>query len=255
MPSVTFTTALPVVRQELTPPPGATAVIIHATVTSPAAGSNCRLFHLRTLNSVVHPNLPAEGRLPRESEIVELIVRNGTLTAGFSGKGGNRTSHPVVHMGSMPQSFPVTLTVPFSGKAAVVAAGSLVATSDTDIAPGGQPLELLLGMEPIIGADLQPPIGFTVSWDEHAVEWVGAQQPAPPLQPPSVPPAQPPVSAPAPPVVTPPVPPIVLPPAGTTASPEQAALQALAIQLASGQPVNAQTLLAALLPILLQRIG
>lgn len=204
MPSVTFTTSQPVVRQELTPPPGATAVIIHATVTAPAAVSNCRLFHLRTLNSVVHPNLPAEGRLPRESEIVELIARNGALTAGFSGKGGNKTAHPVVHMGGMPQSFPVTITVPFTGKAAVVAAGSLVATSDTDIAPGGQPLELILGIEPQIGADLQPPVGFTISWDESAVEWPGASQQPAPIQPPPAPPVLPP----APPPVQPPTPPV-----------------------------------------------
>lgn len=212
MPSVTFSAAAPVVRQTLTPPPGATAVVINFTVTMPAqAGVNVRLAHLRTLNSVLHPNLPAQGRLPRESEICELIVRNGTLTAGFSGYGGAHAKNPVKHMGTVPSTFPVTLTVPFTGRQAVVAAGSQAATSDTDIAPNGQPLELVLGMEPILGADLQPPTGWTISWDESAVEWPGAASQPAPIQPPPASPVLPPAPPPTPPAATVPSPATPLP--------------------------------------------
>lgn len=271
MPSVTFSAATPVIRQTLTPPPGATALVANFTVTMPAqAGVNVRLAHLRTLNSVLHPNLPAQGRLPRESEICELIVRNGTLTAGFSGYGGNHAKNPVKHMGTVPSTFPVTLTVPFTGRQAVVAAGSQAATSDTDIAPNGQQLELVLGMEAIVGADLQPPIGWTITWDESAVEWPGAtSQPAPiqpPPAPPVLPPAPPPVLPPTPPVAPPPPP--TAPPAGSDPRAaaialalqallpnlppqEAAAIQAILPMLLSGGPVNVQTVLLALLPLLL----
>lgn len=285
MPSVTFTPVQPIIHQALgTPPPGATAVIIHFQVTPPpGATGNTRLVHLRTLNSVLHPSLPSEGRLPRESEVAELNVRNGVLSAGFSGKGGKNAKNPVIHMGGMPPGpFPVTVTVPFTGRAAVVAAGSLVATSDTDIAPGGQPLELLLGMEMIAGADLQPPIGYSVSWDDAAVEWPGESQPAPSLQPPhppaSVPPAPPPmmiVPVPQPPAAPAlPAQPPGLPPGapGTDArtaaitlalqllashvSPQEgAALQAILPLLTSGGQINVQALLIALLPLLLQQGG
>jgi hypothetical protein len=265
MPSATFTAAQSVIRQELAPPPGATAVIIHFTVTPPpGATGTARLVHLRTLNSVLHPTLLSEGRLPRESEIAELIVRNNTLTAGFSGMGGKNAKHPVIHMGGLPGgSFPVTITVPFTGRAAVVAAGSLVATSDTDIAPNGQGLELLLGMEPIFGADLQPPVGWTISWDDAAVEWPGAGQ-TPPVLPSPAPPVQPPT----PPVITPPTQPPVTPLPGTDPRaaalafglqlllpqlpPQEAAILQPIIQtvLAGGQ-LNTQTILLAFLPLLL----
>lgn len=277
MPSVTFSAATPVIRQTLTPPPGATAVVINFTVTMPAqAGVNVRLAHLRTLNSVLHPNLPAQGRLPRESEICELIVRNGTLTAGFSGYGGHNAKNPVKHMGTVPSTFPVTLTVPFTGRQAVVAAGSQAATSDTDIAPNGQELELVLGMEAIVGADLQPPIGWTITWDESAAEWPGASQPAPPIQPPPTPPVLPPAQPPVQPQgpidtqvgPTPPSSPPVAPPPGTDPraaaislalqlllpqlpAGEAAALQPIIAAVASGAPLDRNTLLLVLLPLLL----
>jgi hypothetical protein len=270
MPSVTFTAAQPVVRQELQPLPGATAAIIHFSVTAPATqGANVRLCHLRTLNSVLHPNLPAEGRLPRESEVCELIVRNGTLTAGFSGYGGNHAKNQVKHMGAAPASFPVTLTVPFTGRQAVVAAGSQAATSDTDIAPNGQTLELVLGMEPIMGADLQPPIGWTISWDESAVEWPGAASPAPPIAPPPAPPS-PPTLPPVQPPTAPPVvqqPPVVTPQGSDPRAAaialalqlllpnlppgEAAALQPIIATITSGGQLNTQTILLAVLPLLL----
>lgn len=285
MPSVTFTAAQPVIRQALAPPTGASAIIVHFTVTPPpGTPANVRLVHLRTRDSVPHPNLPAEGRLPRESEVAELIVRNGTLTAGFSGLGGKNAKHPVVHMGGVPPgTFPVTISVPFTGRGAVVAAGSLVAESDTDIAPGGKALELLVGMAPIVGADLQPPVGWTVAWDDAAVEWPGAAQvgpsgiqlPQPPSSP-SAPPALPPAPVPVPTIgtgdvsVPPQAPPGGLPSASPGSDPRAAAIalalqlllpqlppqQAAAIQavlpaLLSGGPVNRQTAILALLPLLL----
>jgi hypothetical protein len=255
MPSVTISAAQPIVRLELIPPPGATALIVNFTVTPPAAPTgNVRICHLRTLNSAMHPNLPAEGRLPRESEICELKVRNGTLTAEFSGYGGNRAKNPVKHMGGMPQgTFPVTLTVPFTGHQAVVAAGAQAATSDTDVAPNGQHLEFFLGMKPVIGADLGPPTGYTFSWEDDAVEWPGAPAGVPPV--PQLPP-----------VVDPQVGPFPGPVESSSRSaaisllklllptlpPEEVAIfQPILATLTSGGKLDSKTLLLTLLPLLL----
>lgn len=188
MPSHTFT-ADDLITEALAPPPGATAVIIKAKFVR-GSGDNCRLIHLRLAHPQNHPLVPADNALPRETEICELICRNGVLTAGFSGFGGKRGQHPVQHMGSAPAEFDCTLTVPFSGKGCVIAAGPFVATSDTDLAPGGRALELLLGFKG--PGDLGAPVGWTVTWDEKSVQWPGggsgvSSPPQPPPTPPVIP--------------------------------------------------------------------
>ena len=186
------------IKVDLQTPAGATAVIIRARVQKgpePPAGETIRLFYLR---------LAKEGKV-RETQILELIYRDGSYTAGFSGFGGgkkamdnpeNRLKLLPIHMGPFPRAeFGVTLTVPLnSGKnAAVGLDGGKVAESPTEITPGSQPLVLLLGFQG--EGDLRAPVGWTISWENNAVEWVGASSPGTPPSPPS-----PPV------VVTPPTP-------------------------------------------------
>lgn len=171
MPNTHTFTADDLITEPLTPPAGATGVTIRARFARNGGADNCRLMHLRLQHPQSHPQVGADHALPRETEIVEVICRNGVLTAGFSGAGAKRAQHQVIHMGNSPAEFDLAFTVPFSGKGVVVAAGSLVATSDTDIAPSGRPLELLLGFKG--PGDLGAPVGWTATWDDKAVEWLG----------------------------------------------------------------------------------
>lgn len=169
---------------DLTPPPGATAVIIRAHVKKAPVGNfgdTYRLLHLR---------LKKPGRPARETQLVELICRNGTFTAGFTGFGGgkkamenpeNRKRLLPQHMGPVAApEFDVTMTYQFSGEHAVVAAGSKVAESATELASNGAPMELVLGFSG--EGDLKPPVGWEISWadDGSAIEWVGATTSTPP---------------------------------------------------------------------------
>lgn len=180
MDSLVFTAAEPERTVPLSPPTGSTACVITFTVAPPEGGFDSagyyRLAHVRTAKSVPHPNLASQGRLPRESELLELVVRSGALSAGFSGKGGKNATNLPKHLGKAPrEAFVVTLTIPMDGRDAVVAAGALSATSNTDIAPEGRALELLLGFTPVKGAELGSPIGTTIFWDADAVEWVASE--------------------------------------------------------------------------------
>lgn len=177
--------ALPQLVVDLTPPAGATACIIKFTATQPTAAATApgpaggvRLAHVRLIHPTKHPHQSADHVLPRETEIVELIFRNGTPTAGFSGFGGKKAVHPVQHMGEVPTSFPVVISLPLNGKDVTVSAGGHTAMSDTDIAPGDRPMELLLGMQPLPHGDgvntLSPPMGWTVEWQDDAVTWLNA---------------------------------------------------------------------------------
>ena len=189
------------IKVDLVPPPGATAVIIRATVKKgpePPAGETIRLFHLRL----------AKDAPVRETQVVELIYRDGSFTAGFSGFGGgkkamenpeNRKRLLPVHIGRVPTSeFPVVLTVPLLPTASgVVSVGERTAVSPTEITPGDQPMELLLGFQG--EGDLKAPTGWTISWEDNAVEWLGASGPvSPPVTPPAppVPPVNPPSTPP-----------------------------------------------------------
>jgi len=171
----------------LVPPAGATGLIIRAHVKRGPVepGTAVRLFHLRTKNSHRRPKVDADAVLPRESEILELLCRNDQLTAAFSGYGnkrigqdagkeGREVSQPI-HMGKCPEEFDVVITAPFNGEGATVSAGPFTATSDTEIDPNpGEELELLLGMNTPDAKDLRAPEGWTISWGENAVEWIGA---------------------------------------------------------------------------------
>lgn len=208
MPSSHLFTENDQIKVDLVPPPGATAVIIRATVQKgpePPAGETVRLFHLR----LAKPGAPV-----RDTQILELIYRDGSYTAGFSGFGGgakamanpaNKKRLLPVHMGRVAASaFPVVLTVPFSGEGVIVGmggeGGGKTAVSPTELAPAGQPMELLLGFQG--EGDLRAPAGWTIAWEDNAVEWVDAN----PVTPPSTPPVPP-----SPPIVTPPAPPAPLP--------------------------------------------
>lgn len=175
----TFTTAEPLLTVPLNPPEGATAVLVRFTIVAqgsdPAGG--VRLAHIRLAHPAGHPNQDPDNALPRESEICELIFRNGAPTAGFSGFGGKRAVHPVRHLGEVPNSFPVVINLPLNGKDIAVSAGGHTAMSDTDIAPGNRPMDLLLGMAPVDGQPfnaLSAPIGWTFGWDDNAIEWLPA---------------------------------------------------------------------------------
>lgn len=171
---------------DLTPPAGATAVTVKFTATMPTApgpAGGVRLAHVRLLHPNRHPNASADQALPRETEICELIVRNGTPTAGFSGFGGKRANHAVQHMGATPAIFPVLITIPLDGKSVSVSAGAHTAISDTDLVPGGAPMQLLLGMASLAHGDgvntLSPPYGWTFEWGGDAVSWVGSNAQSP----------------------------------------------------------------------------
>lgn len=197
MPSHTFSSTAPQLTVPLQPLAGATAAIIRFTVKKgpePAAGETVRLAHLR---------LAKEGKI-RETQIVELIYRDGAYTAGFSGFGGgekamknpeNKLKLKPFHIGPVAgAAIPVVLTVPLKSHGeAVVSVGPKTATSVTEILPGEQPLSLLLGFQG--EGDLHAPVGWTISWEDNAVEWVGAtgtvNPPTPPLNPP-LPPFPPP---------------------------------------------------------------
>lgn len=268
MPSHTFSSIEPLIRVPLQPPIGATAVIIRAKVTKgpePPADETARLFHLR---------LAMEGKV-RETQIVELIYRDRLYTVGFSGFGGgkkamespeNKLKLRPFHIGPVAAGeIPVEFTVPLRGEGeAMVRVGPKLAVSHTEITPGAQPMELLLGFQG--EGDLRAPVGWTISWEDDAVEWVGATSGGP-VAPPIIPPSAP--VPPAPPAPPPPVAPPAASP-GTGGDPraaaialalqailpslpaqEAAALQALLPALLSGERVNPQTLILALLPIVM----
>jgi hypothetical protein len=204
MQSVTFTTSVPVVTQRLNPPPGATALIIRAHVSLASLAARARLLHLRLAD-------PERAFLPRATQIVELLAAPpNALTAAFSGFGGKRAKTRPVHMGSAGFEFDVVITVPLAAPGeATIAAGALSAhalpdlyrehpevkqKAHTDLLA---PLELIFGIEH--AAELEPPIGSTITWEEN-VEWVGAAAGAghPPV--PAPPPTTPPPVVPQPPV-------------------------------------------------------
>lgn len=244
----TFTPEKPLITVPLVPPPGATAVIIRATVTKAPQHNpedTLRLFHVRLAGK---PGAPV-----RETQILELIYRDGGFTAGFSGFGSgkkamenpqNRHKLKPVHIGPVNgASFPVVLAVPFNGRDATVSPGAKTAMSDTEIPPGGAPMELLLGFEG--PGDLRSPIGWTIAWEDNAVEWVGAT--AGPVTPPATPPPTPP---PAPGTPPPPA------PANTGASWRaelRKDLTALATKYAEAAGVDPLILLT--IQLLAQRVG
>lgn len=185
--SHTFALGAEMLTVDLIPPAGALACVIKFTAREggvvPAGG--VRLAHVKLARPL--PHATAHGRLGGEiqqTEICELKFRGGTPTAEFSGFGGKHATHPVQHLGSVPGTFPVVINLPLTGVGVTISAGGHAAMSDTEIAPGNNPMELLLGMEPLAGGDgvttLSPPYGWTFEWDGDAVSWVTASDTAKP---------------------------------------------------------------------------
>lgn len=275
----------------LTPPAGATALVIRAVFhrpTTDTGDATYRLLHLRRRGV---------ARLPF-AEICELLynAKTGIFTAAFSGFGQKKAHSQPQHLGKVAgQDIPVVMTIPLPGAptmTASIAVGGLSGSAVPDLAVMqkqdnsgpvwgvGDELELVLGFEG--PGDLKAPAGWTMTWadDGSAIEWVGAKAPAPPIQQPPAPPTQPPVLPPAQPPVqpqgpidpqvgpTPPSSPPVAPPPGTDPraaaislalqlllpqlpAGEAAALQPIIAAVALGAPLDRNTLLLALLPLLL----
>lgn len=202
----------------LTPPPGATALVIRAVLHRPTSPDNAtyRLLHLRR-KGVTRTSM---------SEICELLLNNttGIFTAAFSGLGQKHAKVQPQHLGKVQgQDIPVTMTVPLPGAptmTASIAVGPLAGSAVPDLATmqkqdnsgpawgHDDTLELVLGFEG--PGDLKAPAGWEISWadDGSAVQWVGAQtQPTPtptptptiPLPVPIRPPVEPPPVLPKPP--------------------------------------------------------
>jgi hypothetical protein len=169
----------------LTPPAGATALVIRAVLHRPAndtTNATYRLLHLRR---------KGVARIPM-AEICELLLNNstGVFTVAFSGFGQKKAHTQPQHLGKVQgQDIPVVVTVPLPGAptmTASIAVGGLSGSAIPDVATmqkqdnsgpvwaHGDELELVSGFEG--EGDLKPPAGWTMTWadDGSAVQWVGA---------------------------------------------------------------------------------
>jgi len=212
-----------------TPPPGATALVIHAVLHRPASpdttNATYRLLHLRR-KGVLRTSM---------SEICELLLNNttGIFTAAFSGLGQKHAKVQPQHLGKVQgQDIPVVMTVPLPGSPTMTASigvGPVAGSAVPDLAAmqnqdnsgpawgHDDALELVLGFEG--PGDLKPPAGWEIAWadDGSAVWWVGVEEaPAPAPTIPLPHPIQP-APAPLPPTFDPQVGPT--PPSGPSPGP------------------------------------
>jgi hypothetical protein len=267
MPSHAFTASPPddlLAIKVGAPPPGTTSLAIaFQLIPPPSSGpETVRLLHLRRAGQHLKP---------AASEVLEVKFNGSTREwiAEFSGFGQKHAKVHPVHMGKVAESpVDVRITVPIGPGEASVAVGPLSAHAAPDLAAVGD-LDLLLGFSG--PGDLKPPAGWAALWDEGALQWLpgagSTGSPPPPTPPPGpvLPPVIDPQVGPTPPSAPPAV---VTPPPGDPRAaaialalqlllpnlpPEEAAIfQPIIQSVTTGGKLNTQTLLLALLPLLLR---
>lgn len=250
MPQHSFSKTQPQVIVPVTPPPGATALLLAFSLTPPSDWTHpvddegqkarIRLLHFRRAG-VSGP--------PKNSEIFELVLTaNGQLVCELDGFGPRRQEHkPPQKLGSPTGDYRIRHR---GGDGTVTIESSAAAAADTHLGwSPGMPLELVFGFEG--QGDLQAPLGWTLSWGEGAIRWEGAGPTPQPTPQPQPTPEPTPVPVPTPQPTPVPVP---QPPPGTDPKDALVAdLKALLLRYAAAQGIDPLLLLT--LRLLVERFG
>lgn len=244
MPEHVFTADHPHLLVPVTPPSGATALLVKFTLKPPANTGHptvpIRFLHCRLAGHA--------GQPPKASEIFELkLSANGMLVVELSGFGNKRPEFRE----------PLKLDMPEDGKVSVrLGVAGLLNVNGHD----GQthlgitgPLELVFGMEKSF-PDLAAPLGWTLSWSDDAISWESVSGSPAPTPLPSAP------ATPSAPAQTPPAPPAAVTPPPATLHPDADAnaelkkdLEALALKYAVAKGIDPMILMV--LQLAIAKIG